>query len=360
MNVANGWNGETAGTLQAALRMSNEAFAQHLGIAVRTVAAWHKKPSLRPQSEMQQLLDTALAQSAPPVQERFAALVSPESPSDRLSADPNITSALDWLDHHAGWQPGTSREEVASRRDRIDVAALKHRSATRARVNQRQIAQALAEYYGMPSGLYRAGNGVTTSILTQPDWLDLDCPLIASHDRLTLTAGTHDTVTLDTEAAGHAGQRLAEILALGVRMIDMPLYQLTGIDIHRGTIGGSLAVTRFVRYALTMDLLEGELLDAVAAGTNAFPLRDRYLPDLRSILDVSSRGTRHRPHMGSPRRDGDHHRALAVVALTSGRSTRSSPNCRSRCSPSRNANRPSLLHDSSAANSAIPAESRLE
>jgi hypothetical protein len=291
MSLVNGWTGETAAALQAALRMSNEAFAHHLRIGVRTVAAWQKKPALRPQSEMQQLLDTALERASSSVQARFAELIGKGSsaPDDRLSADPNIASALDWLDHHAGWQPGTSRQEVASRRDHIDVAALKHRSATRARVNQRQIAHALAEYYGMPSGLYRAGNGVTTSILTQPDWLDLDCPLIASHDRLTLTTGPHDTVTLDTEAADHAAQRLAEILALAVRMIDMPLYQLTGIDIHRGMIGGSLAVTRFVRYALTMDLLEGELLDAIAAGTHAFPLRDRYLPDLRSILNVSGR-----------------------------------------------------------------------
>jgi len=32
--------GRAACALQAALRMSNEAFAEHLGIAVRTVAAW--------------------------------------------------------------------------------------------------------------------------------------------------------------------------------------------------------------------------------------------------------------------------------------------------------------------------------
>lgn len=289
MSVVNGWTGETAGALQAALRMSNEAFAQHLGIAVRTVAAWHKKPTLRPQSEMQQLLDTALSQSAPSVQARFAALLSPSTPSDRLSADPNITAALDWLDHHAGREPGTSRQEVASRRERVDVQALEHRSARRTRVNQRQIAQALTTYYDNPAGLYRAGNNVATSILTRPEWLDLDCPLIASHDRLRLTTAKDQTVTLDAEAAGHAAQRLAETLALGVRMVDMPLYQLLDIDVHRGMLGGSVGVTRFVHYALTMDLLEGELVDALATGSTLLPLRDRYLPDLASILDVSTR-----------------------------------------------------------------------
>jgi hypothetical protein len=53
------WTGRTACALQAALRLSNESFAEHLGIAVRTVAAWHQKPTLKPKSEMQQLLDTA-------------------------------------------------------------------------------------------------------------------------------------------------------------------------------------------------------------------------------------------------------------------------------------------------------------
>jgi 8-oxo-dGTP diphosphatase len=32
------WTGRTACALQAALRLSNESFAEHLGIAVRTVA----------------------------------------------------------------------------------------------------------------------------------------------------------------------------------------------------------------------------------------------------------------------------------------------------------------------------------
>ena len=40
MDLVTGWTGRAACALQAALRMSNETFAAHLGIAVRTVAAW--------------------------------------------------------------------------------------------------------------------------------------------------------------------------------------------------------------------------------------------------------------------------------------------------------------------------------
>lgn len=288
MSLVNGWTGETAAALQVALRLSNEAFAHRLGIGVRTVAAWHKKPSLRPQTEMQRILDTALEQAGQTAQVRFAELIgkTASTPDDRLTVDPNITSALDWLDQHAGWEPGTSRRNVAARLERVDPHDIELRGRRRGRVNQRQVARALAEYYGNPSGLYRTGNGVATSILTRPDWLDLECPLIASHDRLALTTETEPPVTPDAEAAA---QRLAETLALNVRMIDMPIYQLRSVDIHRGALGGTVGVTRFVHYALTLDLLEGELVDALAAGTTAHPLRDRYLPDLDSVQDLTTR-----------------------------------------------------------------------
>lgn len=75
MDLVNEWNGRTACALQAALRLSNDAFAQHLDVAVRTVAAWHQKPDLVPRSEMQQLLDTALHRAPDNAKARFAQLV---------------------------------------------------------------------------------------------------------------------------------------------------------------------------------------------------------------------------------------------------------------------------------------------
>jgi 8-oxo-dGTP pyrophosphatase MutT (NUDIX family) len=75
VDLVNEWNGRTACALQAALRLSNDAFAQHLDVAVRTVAAWHQKPDLVPRSEMQQLLDTALHRAPDNAKARFAQLV---------------------------------------------------------------------------------------------------------------------------------------------------------------------------------------------------------------------------------------------------------------------------------------------
>ncbi|MCA1279728.1 transcriptional regulator [Saccharopolyspora sp. 7B] len=308
MDLSSGWTGETACALQAALRLSNEGFAEHLGIGVRTVAGWHQKPDLRPKSEMQQLLDTTLEQAAAQVKDRFAALTASSDTAgdpattdaeDRLSADRNIGAALDWIDERAGWEPGTARRKTAARLVQLDARSLEDRGKKRGRVNQRDIAHALAEYYAnRPDGhgLYSARYGdheSATSILTNPDWLDLRVPLIAAHDRLRASIAADAELSLDEEAAARAVDRLAETLTLGVRMVDMPLYRLLGVDFEGGQVGGALGVTRFVEYALTMDLLEGELVDALAAGRTAepgsLPLRDRHLPDVTSVLDLPAR-----------------------------------------------------------------------
>ncbi len=309
MHPVNGWTGKTACALQAALRMSNEAFAAHLGIAPRTVAGWHQKSTVRPKTEMQQLLDTALDQVSESVRTRFAQLTgnAPVTPTTeatdaelRLITDPNLTAALDWLDQHSGWQPGASRHAVAARLSRLDLRELQDRSARRSRVSQRELADALATYYGMSDtdhGRYTARVGdhtVETSVLTHPEWLDLDCPLTARHDKLRVVSASPDAgLTLDKHARDPAIERLAAALATRTRMTNNPLYQLVSIDVGKGKIGGTTGIAPFVQYALTMDLLEGELTDAIATGhviePGHLPLRDRYLPDLTSVTNVGGR-----------------------------------------------------------------------
>jgi transcriptional regulator with XRE-family HTH domain len=65
------WTGRTACALQAALRMTNESFAAHLGTAVRTVATWHQKPDRVPSAEIQQALDTTLERAGEGTRARF-------------------------------------------------------------------------------------------------------------------------------------------------------------------------------------------------------------------------------------------------------------------------------------------------
>ncbi len=323
MNQVAGWTGRTACALQAALRLSNEAFAGHLGIGVRTVADWHQKPTLRPRPEIQQLLDTALDQAPAPAKARFAVLTGDAAPTGsspapdpalpdagaitdaelRLSTDPAIRTALARLDENAGWEPGTARRRVASRLARLDMRDLHDRASHRGRIGQPRIAEALGSYYrdrdqssghGRYSARHGQGDEVITSVLTHPDWLDLACPLSATCDRLMLASTAPDRdMWLDEQAADAAAQRLGETLATGTRLVDMPLYRLLGVNVGKGQVTGALGVTHFARYALTMDLLEGELADALTAGISphpgALPLRDRYLPDLASVLSVNGR-----------------------------------------------------------------------
>nr|BFE50306.1 hypothetical protein GCM10017745_37330 [Saccharothrix mutabilis subsp. capreolus] len=291
--------------------MSQEGFAEHLGIAPRTVTFWHQKPDTRPKSDVQQLLDTALDRASPQVKARFAEMTTPE-PLDlpegaaadaevRLNSDPTIVAALDWLDEHARWEPGRARREVAARLVRLDVRDLHDRGVRRGRVNQRDTARALADYYGHATdgyGRYSArfgtGTEAATTVLTHPEWLDLDCPLLPRHDKLTLSGVTPaDDLAMDEETAGRAAQRLAEALALGNRMVNMPLFRLLDVDVRKNAIAGTVGVTSFVGYVVTMDLLEGELIDALTAGRpttpGALPLRDAYLPSLSAVLDVPER-----------------------------------------------------------------------
>ena len=55
MEMLGGWTGHDACALQSALRMSNQTFASHLRIGLRTVADWHEKPDMRPRPETQRI-----------------------------------------------------------------------------------------------------------------------------------------------------------------------------------------------------------------------------------------------------------------------------------------------------------------
>lgn len=76
MDVVEGWTGRSACALQEALREPNEGFAELLGIAVRTVAAWHADPRIEPRPETQQALDTVYGRADVAVRQRFARILA--------------------------------------------------------------------------------------------------------------------------------------------------------------------------------------------------------------------------------------------------------------------------------------------
>ncbi len=117
--------------LQQALRLSIEAFADHLNVSSRTVARWHQATEIVPRPAVQQLLDQALRAANTDQQRRFEALR--EATSSPVAAalqaalavvihDDNVLLVRPLAPDTASWQfpagivkPGASAEAVAVR-----------------------------------------------------------------------------------------------------------------------------------------------------------------------------------------------------------------------------------------------------
>ncbi|MGW3427512.1 hypothetical protein ACWDHW_06085 [Streptomyces melanosporofaciens] len=86
------WTSRTASMLQAALRMTNDRYAEHLGVSVRTVSRWNAQPDLVLKKETQEILETAYERAPEKAQARFALNFPPpaEPPQTPASPAPNV------------------------------------------------------------------------------------------------------------------------------------------------------------------------------------------------------------------------------------------------------------------------------
>ena len=66
--------------------MTNEEFAERLGLSDRTITRWHASPEMTHRPEVQQILDTAYEQAGEAVQRRFALLMRPAQPRIQAQA----------------------------------------------------------------------------------------------------------------------------------------------------------------------------------------------------------------------------------------------------------------------------------
>lgn len=162
MEVIDTWTGRTACHLQAAHRMTGEAFARRLGVAPRTVASWHANPNVVPVNEIQSALDTLLEKALPPVRTRFARLAQP--PADTTAQALRVAIAV--VVRHAevllvqrrdagslSWQfpagivkPGGSSESVAVQEAHAETGV---HAAVREHLGSRvhPVTGALCDYY---------------------------------------------------------------------------------------------------------------------------------------------------------------------------------------------------------------------
>jgi len=304
VQVVDTWTGRHANALRRALRLTNEGLAEQLGTAVRTVAKWNADPELVPVAEMQRALDTMLSQAPEDDRTRFALLLAADLPPAPAAAAAELVDgsdaaqALAWVDQAAGWDPGTAAAVLPSRAARSDRDHVRQDAAARARLSRQQVADALAGYYGTGDGHAPyvgrcAGQRLATSILTRPDWLDLRLPLGAGREHLRYAGQPAQPVHVDQFGAVAAVDRIAAGLQADLRMVNAPIYRLTDYAVSAAGIAGSVGLAGFFDYAMTLDLLESELGDALTGGLpirpGRLPLRDRYLPDLAAVLDVGGR-----------------------------------------------------------------------
>ncbi|MEV0492388.1 hypothetical protein [Streptomyces atratus] len=88
------WTGREVVALMAARRMTNEAFAEHLGVSVRSVATWRAKPSAVPRQDMQKVLDASYELLRPNEVQRFVhVLKTADTGPVRDSASPVVMAA---------------------------------------------------------------------------------------------------------------------------------------------------------------------------------------------------------------------------------------------------------------------------
>jgi hypothetical protein len=110
------WTGQEASALRQALRMTIREFAEHLGVAVRTVAKWEALGlAIVPMPVMQAALDTVLARASDEAKARFSMRLDATGDSASVS---NPTVPVD--------KEGTTKRRAAIKTIGAGLAALGH------------------------------------------------------------------------------------------------------------------------------------------------------------------------------------------------------------------------------------------
>ncbi|MFE7134770.1 helix-turn-helix domain-containing protein [Streptomyces sp. NPDC057638] len=113
MATVHHWTGVEARALRLALRMSVRGFADHLGVAVRTISKWERLlASTAPRPDTQAILDTALARSDAAVHLRFETFLS-EASRPTEGQHRRVTAAGPRAWEYESWSDDLERAVVA-------------------------------------------------------------------------------------------------------------------------------------------------------------------------------------------------------------------------------------------------------
>jgi hypothetical protein len=101
------------------MRLTNERFAEHLGVSVRTVAKWRAQPDLTPSPLLQQVLDTVLERCDAATLERFTTIAAGRAVGEFPGQNyRDLYSLLHGTEEHAlGFRPAPAIVQAVNVRD---------------------------------------------------------------------------------------------------------------------------------------------------------------------------------------------------------------------------------------------------
>lgn len=294
------WTTREADALRAALRLTNEEFAEQLGVSARSVALWRKGSNGVISLQIQRIFDTVLEQATESQRARFAQLAGlgeaagmRDAMRSRLDVATNLHSALAWLQ---SGEDDDAAARVLAAAARVDAAAGPRWRM--AETDRSAVAQRLHQYYAEGFGDHRpvcVGLGdvdIDFTILSAADWFSNPVDLQAD-EAAKRFAYDHAAVAVpkpDSDTWRRAAEtRLAECLVRETRFVDGQLYRMTGWEAQPDGVRTSFTTGSFAQYALTVDLLEAETFAAAQGGEDALPLRDLMMPTVESVLAPGSR-----------------------------------------------------------------------
>lgn len=294
------WTMREADALRAALRLTNEEFAEQLGVSPRSVALWRKGGDGTILLQTQRIFDTVLERATDAQRERFAQLTGlgevariRDALRIRLDGATNLHSALAWL--QSGHDDDAAIGVLAAATQVDTAAGPRWRTAA---TDRSTVAEKLHQYYGDGFGDHRpvrialGDADIDLTILSAAEWFSSSIDLQAD-EATGRFAYDHDAPAVpqpESETWRRAADtRLAECLVQETRFVDGQLYRMTGWEARSDGVRTAFATGSFAQYALTVDLLEAETFAAAQSGSEALPLRDLMMPTVESVLTPGSR-----------------------------------------------------------------------
>jgi transcriptional regulator with XRE-family HTH domain len=227
-----------------------------------------------------------------------------------------VNELVEWLAGASDQPAGTLNARIRSRIRQL-ASGESGSSRSRSSLTRQHLAQELIAYYGRdelasvdlwPYELRIDGNSLSLSIVTRAAWrtssVELLNPIAASPTRpaehCALVSAppvlTNWDAVLDRAIGRLARAEAGAQRGNGPVMVNKPLYRLLEIELEANSLRAVFTLDWFAHHALSDDLLESELLDALAEREDAqhqaalnLPLRDALLGQAAALTDLRDR-----------------------------------------------------------------------